>query len=366
MSEHSHRNLRAAATEADPRWRQVLERDLTADGSFVFAVRSTGIYCRPSCPSRRARPENVSFHADPAAAEAAGFRACQRCRPGLASPRQRQVDLIATLCQRIALAERPPTLAELARISGFSPWHLQRTFRAHTGLTPRAYAAALRADRLRAGLASGAAVTGAGLAAGYGSTASLYADAPRALGMAPGRFRAGAPRLELRYGIAPCALGLVLVADSGKGICAIALGDDAQSLVEQLQARFNQARLLADPESLGKKLAQVVDLVERPRGPVELPLDVRGTVFQQRVWQALQAIPAGSRRSYREVAADLGLPQGARAVAAACAANPLALVIPCHRVVRSDGGLAGYRWGLARKAALLESEAAAAGSPGKR
>lgn len=350
----------AARIQADPRWQRVLARDASADGSFVFSVRSTGVYCRPSCPARRARPENVDFHPDPAAAEAAGFRACLRCRPGLASPQQRQAALVASLCRYLAAAERAPTLAELARHAGLSAWHLQRVFRAHTGLSPSAYSRALRAERLRAALPAAATVTEAAYAAGYGSSARLYADATQVLGMPPARYRRGASGQELRYAISDCSLGRVLVACSPQGICAIALGAEDAVLEAELAGRFPQAQRIADAAGLGRQLAQVLQLVEQPGAPHDLPLDLRGTPFQQRVWQALQTIPAGGRISYTALALRLGLPHGARAVAAACAANPLAVAVPCHRVVRSDGDLAGYRWGLERKARLLAREAQSA------
>lgn len=348
---------RARATEADPRWQQVLRRDPAADGRFVFSVRSTGVYCRPTCTARRARPDNVAFHADPAAAEAAGFRACQRCRPGLASPRSRQAALVAELCRRIAAAPGALTLADLARISGLSPWHLQRSFRAHTGLTPHAYGVAVRAERLRQALPGAPSVTDAVHDAGYGSSTRFYAQSLHTLGMAPDSYRRGGREQRLRHAIAPCSLGLVLVAESSQGVCAIALGNDAAALEAELRTRFPLASLEAAPDTVGQHLAMVVALIEDPRHAPSLPLDVQGTTFQHRVWQALRAIPAGQRRSYAEIAAQLGMPKGARAVAAACAANPLAVLVPCHRVVRGSGDLAGYRWGVARKAALLAREA---------
>jgi len=369
----------AARVLVDPRWAALCTRDPAAEGQFVYAVRSTGIYCRPTCPSRRPRPENVAFYADPVAARAAGFRPCLRCHPDQPPLAQRQADLVAGLCRFIASADTLPTLDELAARAGLSPHHLHRLFQTHTGLTPRAYARAHRAERLRSGLGQGveiSAVTGhdcpgsrpadnsptitdALYAAGYNASSRFYAEADQVLGMAPRRFRAGGVAEEIRFAIAATSLGALLVARSSRGLCAILLGDDPAALAADLQQRFPQARLLGDgPQQPDFEawVAQVVGLVEQPRQGLALPLDLRGTVFQHRVWQALQAIPPGETRSYTEIAQALGLPKAVRAVAAACAANPLAVAVPCHRVVRSDGGLAGYRWGLERKARLQQRE----------
>lgn len=350
---------RAAQTCSDPRWTAVLERSPAADGHFVFAVRSTGVYCRPSCGARHPRPENVLFFSRPGEAEAAGFRPCRRCRPDQAPLAQRQAELVTALCRHMQDAETPPTLDSLAREAGLSPWHLHRVFKSVTGLTPRAYAAAIRSERLQARLARGEQVTEALHGAGFGSAAGFYAASPALLGMSPGRYRAGGADADILYTTGSCTLGVILVASSPTGICAISLGDTAEQLIDDLRARFPRARVDESDATLGERLAQVIQLVEHPTATAaaELPLDIRGTAFQQRVWQALQAIPPGNTLSYTELARRLGTPRSVRAVASACAANVLAVAIPCHRVVRNDGALAGYRWGIARKRALLDREA---------
>ncbi len=349
--------LRAAATVADPRWAAVERRDATADGHFFYSVRTTGVYCRPSCAARRARPENVAFHDSDAAAERAGFRPCRRCRPDRPQVHGHAA-LVAELCRVIDAAEQPPTLAELARRAGLSAWHLQRVFKQATGITPHAYAAATRARRVRAELARGASITEAIYEAGYQSNGRFYAESGRLLGMTPTRYRSGGVATEIRFAVGDCSLGAILVAESGRGVCAILLGDDADALLRELQDRFPRAELVGADAAFEQRVAQVVGFVEAPRLGLALPLDVRGTSFQQRVWQALREIPAGRTASYTEIAARIGAPRSVRAVAAACAANALAVAIPCHRVVRQDGGLAGYRWGLERKRTLLEREAA--------
>jgi AraC family transcriptional regulator of adaptative response/methylated-DNA-[protein]-cysteine methyltransferase len=348
---------RAAATLNDPRWAAVLARDAAADGTFFFAVRTTGVYCRPSCGARTPRPENVEFHRSPEAAEQAGFRPCRRCRPDLPPLAERQAALVVNLCRLIDRAEAPPTLQQLASHAGLSPHHLHRLFKAQTGLTPKAYAAARRAERLRAGLAQGAAVTDAAYAAGYNASSRFYAQAGQILGMMPKRYRAGGRHTAIRFAIGQCSLGAILVAASERGLCAILLGDDPVALACDLEDRFPQATLLGGEAGFDAWVAQVVGLVEAPKVGLNLPLDIRGTAFQQRVWQALRDIPPGQTASYSEIAHRLGLPKAVRAVAGACAANALAVAIPCHRVVRTDGSLSGYRWGVERKRALLEREA---------
>ncbi|MBM4061495.1 MAG: bifunctional DNA-binding transcriptional regulator/O6-methylguanine-DNA methyltransferase Ada [Planctomycetes bacterium] len=349
---------RAAATVADPRWRAVLARDAGADGAFVFAVRTTGVCCRPSCSARRARPEHVEFFADVAAAVRAGYRPCRRCRPDAEPPAARRAQLVARLCRTIEAAERAPTLRELAATAGLSPFHLQRLFRAVVGLTPHAYAAACRADRARTALARGATVTAALHGAGYGSTSRFYADAHARLGMLPRRFRRGGPGEVLEFGSASCSLGTVLVATTARGVAAILLGDEPKALEQDLRQRFPRAQFAAGGRAFRATLGAVVAFVDADRGRFALPLDLRGTTFQRAVWQALQSIPRGSTVGYAQLAARLGRPNGTRAVARACAQNPLAIVVPCHRVVRGDGDLAGYRWGLERKRALLAREGA--------
>ncbi|MBX9904205.1 MAG: bifunctional DNA-binding transcriptional regulator/O6-methylguanine-DNA methyltransferase Ada [Burkholderiales bacterium] len=347
--------IRAATTTGDPRWAAVLARDPAADGRFFYSVKTTGVYCRPSCASRTARPENVAFHATTAAAERAGFRPCKRCRPD--RPAGEQAARVAELCRWIERAEQVPSLATLAQHAGLSPWHLHRVFKAVTGLTPRAYAAAHRAQRVKTGLRQGATVTEAIYAAGYNSSARFYEQSNAVLGMTPSRYRAGGADTAIRFAVGQCTLGAILVAASARGICAILLGDAADALVRDLQDRFPRAELVGGDAGFERCVAQVVGFVEQPRLGLNLPLDVRGTVFQLRVWQALQKIPAGTTASYGEIAQRIGAPKSVRAVAGACAANALAVVIPCHRVVRSDGGLSGYRWGVARKRALLDREA---------
>ncbi|QDF97690.1 bifunctional transcriptional regulator/O6-methylguanine-DNA methyltransferase [Azoarcus sp. DD4] len=347
----------AAATERDPRWAAVVARDPAADGRFFYSVATTGVYCRPSCGARRARPENVRFHASREAAEAAGFRPCKRCRPDHPALAEQHAAGVTAACRLIEEAEAPPTLAALAAAAGLSPHHFHRIFRKLTGLTPRAYAAAHRAQRLRAGLDSGTTVTQAIFDAGYNANSRFYAEADAVLGMPASRYRAGGAGTEIRFAIAQCSLGAILVAASERGVCAVFMGDDPEALLRDLQDRFPRARLVGGDAGFEQTVATVVGFVEAPAIGLALPLDVRGTAFQQRVWQALREIPAGRTASYAEIAERIGAPRSVRAVAGACAANPVAVAIPCHRVVRSDGGLSGYRWGVERKRALLLREA---------
>jgi AraC family transcriptional regulator of adaptative response/methylated-DNA-[protein]-cysteine methyltransferase len=348
------------AHERDPRWSAVLRRDAASDGAFVYAVKTTGIYCRPSCPSRRPKPGNVGFFATCDEAEAAGFRACRRCRPNDVSPGQTHADLVAKACRTIETAERMPTLSALAKDAGLSAFHFHRLFKTITGLTPRGYGAARRASRMRDALAGGAdSVTAAIYDAGFGSSSRFYESSNDVLGMTPRTFRAGGTDADIVFAVGTCSLGAILVARTEKGVCAILLGDDPDRLLRELQGRFPKARMNAGGADFEGWVAKAVALVEAPARGFDLPLDIRGTAFQQRVWQALRDIPAGETASYADVARRLGAPKAVRAVASACAANPIAVAIPCHRVVRSDGGLSGYRWGAARKHALLEAEAQA-------
>jgi len=350
----------AQATSGDSRWAQVQARDASADGQFFYSVRTTGVYCRPSCAARPARPENVAFHLTTADAESAGFRPCKRCKPDQAPLAEQHAGLIARLCKLIEQAEVTPTLDQLAEQAGMSSFHLHRVFKAVTGLTPRAYAAAHRGQRVRSELnRAGATVTDAIYGAGYSSNGRFYAEADGLLGMTPTAFRAGGRDAEIRFAIGQCSLGAILVAASERGVCAILLGDDPDALARDLQDRFPKATLIGADAAFEATVAQVVGLVEAPRLGHALPLDVRGTAFQQRVWQALQQIPAGETASYAEVAQRIGAPTSMRAVAQACGANALAVAIPCHRVVRSDGALSGYRWGVERKRTLLDREAQA-------
>ncbi|KZC34425.1 MULTISPECIES: bifunctional DNA-binding transcriptional regulator/O6-methylguanine-DNA methyltransferase Ada [Rhodanobacter] len=348
-----------AATLADPRWVAVQARDAHADGSFFYSVRSTGVYCRPSCAARAARPENVAFHATAAEAERAGFRPCRRCRPDQPSLAQQQAAMVTAACRAIEHAETAPTLEQLAQPSGLSPFHFHRVFKAVTGVTPKQYAAAHRNRRVRNGLEHSHSVTAAIFDAGYNASSRFYETADQVLGMTPSSYRAGGVDSEIRFAIGACSLGAILVAQSERGVCAILLGDDPDALARELQDRFAKARLIGGDRDYERLVAQVVGFIEAPAIGLDLPLDVRGTAFQQRVWQALREIPAGSTASYGEIARRIGAPTAARAVAQACASNLLAVAIPCHRVVRNDGGLSGYRWGVPRKRALLEREAQA-------
>lgn len=358
MNMATRTELLAAATLNDPRWAAVAARDRAADGTFFYSVKTTGVYCRPSCGSRTPRPENVAFHATAAEAERAGFRPCKRCRPNRASADTRRDRLVAELCRHIERAERVPALDELAQIAGLSPFHLHRVFKAATGVTPRQYAAAHRSRRVRAALEGRRTVTEAIYDAGYNSSGRFYDEAAGLLGMTPTRFRAGGADTEIRFAIGESSLGAILVAATERGVCAILLGDDPDALARDLQDRFPRARLVGGDRDFERMVAEVVGLVEHPRVGFDLPLDIRGTAFQQRVWQALREIPAGNTVSYSEVARRIGAPRSVRAVAHAVASNRLAVAIPCHRVVRNDGALAGYRWGVERKRALLEREAA--------
>jgi len=363
QSERMPSSLSAELPATAARWAAVEARDRGADGRFVFAVRTTGVYCRPSCPSRRARRENVRFYATCDAAEAAGFRACRRCAPRAASADRALAEAVAAACRRLdaAAAEgRRIGLDELARASGYSAAHLHRAFRRSTGLTPRAYAEAARYERLRGELARGRPVLDAIAEAGFGSPSRAYAGAQRALGATPAALRARLAGTGVRYALRRTALGHALLATTDEGVCALALGDDADALEAGFRATHPQAvRRRRDPV-LTDGLRKVAAFVAKPSDALRLPLDVAGTAFQRRVWQALLALPPGATTSYAALAANIGAPRAVRAVAAACAANPVALAIPCHRVVAGDGGLAGYRWGVARKAALLERERASA------
>jgi AraC family transcriptional regulator, regulatory protein of adaptative response / methylated-DNA-[protein]-cysteine methyltransferase len=340
----------------DARWDAVVSKDKRADGQFYFSVRTTGVYCRPSCPARRARRENVAFHLSCEAAETAGFRSCKRCRPREASQSERDAALIARVCTLIEKSDEPLRLASLAAASGLSPFHFHRLFKAGTGLTPKAYADAHRADRVRKALPSSKTITAAIYDAGFNSNSRFYASSAQVLGMTPGRYRAGGQWVQIRFAIGECSLGSILVAATDRGVCAILMGNDPDALVRQLQDRFAKAELIGGDAKFETLVAKVVGFVEQPRLGLDLPLDVRGTAFQQRVWRALRQIGVGKTASYGEIAARIGNPKSIRAVAQACAANMIAVAIPCHRVIRTDGQLSGYRWGVQRKRALLERE----------
>ncbi|HET8622666.1 MAG TPA: bifunctional DNA-binding transcriptional regulator/O6-methylguanine-DNA methyltransferase Ada [Gemmatimonadales bacterium] len=350
---------RAAETTSDPRWATVVARDAGADGTFVYSVKTTGVYCRPSCAARQARPENIRFHSTPEAAEAAGFRPCKRCKPDQPSLAEQHAEKVTAACRWIESAAKAPTLDELAERAGLSVFHFHRVFRAITGVTPRDYARARRAERVRKELDRGRSVTRAIYDAGYNSSARFYQDSQDVLGMTPTAYRAGGTDAEIRFAVGECSLGSVLVARSGQGVCAILLGDDPDQLARTLQERFPRAELIGGDPAFEELVAKVIGIVEAPSHGLDLPLDVRGTAFQQRVWRALRDVPAGATVSYAEIAKRIGAPTAVRAVAQACSANPLAVAIPCHRVVRTDGALSGYRWGVERKRALLAREARA-------
>lgn len=339
----------------DTQWRAIQVRDRSADGRFVYGVISTGIFCRPSCPARRPNPDNVRIFPNGQAALQAGFRPCRRCHPfsPAGSP---VIDTVIELCRYIEQNHHLPTLKDLAAHCGWSRYHLQRQFKAITGLSPRDYALAVRRRRLAVNLQHRHSISDAMQESGMESSSQLYTQGKQMLGMLPGQYRSGGAGIAIRFAMAECSLGSLLVAETAQGICAISLGDDPEPLLHEFQARFAGAELLPPDQAFDDKIARVIALIEAPHQNLSLPLDIRGTAFQQRVWQALQQIRAGTTLSYQELAEKIGQPGAARAVASACAANTLAVAIPCHRIVRRDGSLSGYRWGVERKRALLERE----------
>lgn len=322
-------------------------------------MATTGIYCRPGCPARTPKRENVAFYDTIAEAEAAGFRACKRCKPAQPKLGDQHRDMVAEACRRIEAAEEQPSLDELALAAGLSPHHFHRIFKSILGVTPKAYAMAHRQKRVRARLSRSKTVTDAIYDSGFNSSGRFYAESTDVLGMTPGDFRAGGIDTDIKFAVETCSLGKILVAASDKGVCAIFLGDDRDALVGDLQKRFPKARLIDGDRAFEKLTASVVGFVEAPDASWDLPLDVRGTAFQHRVWQALRGIPAGETASYAEIAKRIGAPKAVRAVGTACGANPVAIAIPCHRVVRANGSASGggYRWGTARKQTLLAREA---------
>ncbi|MBJ9976727.1 bifunctional DNA-binding transcriptional regulator/O6-methylguanine-DNA methyltransferase Ada [Pseudomonas sp. S75] len=340
----------------DQRWQAVQARDSAAVGHFVYAVRTTGIHCHPGCRARLPKREHVEFFDAAAAAQAAGYRPCKRCSTPRRDPQAQRSALVTRACRLIEAGDEAVPLAQLAERLSVSPYHLHRLFKAETGLTPKAYASAFRARRLRDGLEQGASITEAIFDAGFNSNSRFYADADQRLGMRARDYRAGGAGIRIRFALAQCSLGAILVAQSARGICAILLDDDPQALLEHLQDLFPKAELVGGDDDFERLVAQVIGFVEAPALGLNLPLDVQGTVFQERVWQALREVPAGSRVSYSDIAERIGAPKAVRAVAAACAANRIAVAIPCHRVVRRDGDLSGYRWGVERKRALLKRE----------
>jgi AraC family transcriptional regulator, regulatory protein of adaptative response / methylated-DNA-[protein]-cysteine methyltransferase len=349
----------ADAVTQDPRWARVQTRDKTADGIFWFSVATTGVYCRPSCPSRLANPKNVRFHDTTEAAEAAGFRACRRCNPNGLSIGAENAVLVAKACRLIDVAEKEPSLAELASSAELSESYFHRVFKTITGVTPKAYAAARRAARVREELGKTGTVTQAIYEAGFNSSGRFYENSGELLGMTPSSYRSGGAQEELRFAVGQCSLGAILVASSAKGVAAILIGDDPDALTRDLQDQFPKAHLIGGDAGFEALVARVVGFVEAPHIGLDLPLDVRGTAFQQRVWQALRDIPPGTTATYTDIAVRIGAPSAVRAVAGACAANALAVAIPCHRVIRHDGALSGYRWGVERKRDLLAREARA-------
>jgi AraC family transcriptional regulator of adaptative response/methylated-DNA-[protein]-cysteine methyltransferase len=347
---------RSRASE-DERWQAVMRRERAADGTFYYSVRTTGVYCRPTCAARLPRRENVRFHESCAAAERAGFRPCKRCRPNEPALAEQRAAAVAKACRLIETAEEMPNLDALARTAGMSRFHFHRVFKSITGVTPKAYAAQHRAQRVRDELGRSATVTEAIYGAGFNSNGRFYATSSEVLGMTPTNFRSGGKGTVIRFAVGESSLGPILVAATEKGVCAILLGDDPDGLVRELQDRFPKAQLIGGDNAFEQRVAKVVGFVEAPALGLDLPLDIRGTAFQQRVWQALRDIPAGKTATYTEIAERIGTPKAVRAVASACAANAIAVAIPCHRVVRIDGALAGYAWGVERKRALLNREA---------
>jgi AraC family transcriptional regulator of adaptative response/methylated-DNA-[protein]-cysteine methyltransferase len=343
-------------TQTEQHFATIIARDAKADGAFFYAVKTTGVYCRPSCAARPPRPENVSFFATCAEAQAAGFRPCKRCKPDQPPRAEREAEAVARACRIIEAAEEPPALAALAAAAGLSPFHFHRIFKAATGVTPKAYAAAHRDARVKSALRQGSSVTEAIFDAGYNSSGRFYAKAEARFGMRPRVFREGGAGEVMVWATAPCSFGLVLVAATAKGICAIFLGANGQALEEELRQRFPKADIRGAEKKFAATVEQVAAFVDAPVQAHSLPLDIRGTAFQQRVWAELVKIPPGQTATYTQIAASIGAPKAVRAVGSACAANPLAVAIPCHRALRKGGALAGYRWGLQVKRKLLETE----------
>jgi AraC family transcriptional regulator, regulatory protein of adaptative response / methylated-DNA-[protein]-cysteine methyltransferase len=353
-------------SDEESRWQALLHRDRAAEQAFVYAVQTTGVYCRPGCPSRLPRREHVEFFSDSRGAERVGYRPCRRCRPADEAAADPVVDLMVNACRRLE-QEQPPSLSELAAEAGLSPHHFQRRFKKLVGITPKQYARTSQAQRfgklLRQG---GGSVTQAIYEAGFNASSRAYDSARQRLAMAPATYRKGGAGLTIRFACAPCFLGWVAVAMTEHGICAIELGDDRQAVAAQLRHHFPKARLEAAGPEFSAVVAEVIALLEAPPRTVDLPLDIQGTAFQQQVWQVLRQIPPGSTVSYGEVARRLGRPRAVRAVAGACAANKLAVVVPCHRVIGSDGSLSGFRWGIKRKRTLLQRESTATDTAERR
>jgi AraC family transcriptional regulator, regulatory protein of adaptative response / methylated-DNA-[protein]-cysteine methyltransferase len=343
-----------ASMNDDQRWQAVLARDLKLDGEFVFAVSSTHIYCRPSCPSRRPRRDRVSFFVSPAGAEEAGYRACLRCHPRGAI--EQKSELVRRACELLEQADEAMTLSRLSELLEISSFHLQRTFKKALGISPRQYADSRRAEKFKGGVREGQPITAAMYDAGYSSSSRLYERSAAELGMTPATYSRNGRGATIHYATTECELGWLLVAATEKGICAVRLGSDSAELESDLRIEFSAAQLEPDPGDLRKLVNQILEHLAGKRPDLNLPLDVQATAFQRQVWEALRAIPYGSTRSYSQVAEAIGRPNAVRAVARACATNPVALVVPCHRVIASNKSLSGYRWGLERKKKLLERE----------
>jgi AraC family transcriptional regulator of adaptative response/methylated-DNA-[protein]-cysteine methyltransferase len=343
----------------EERWEAIVRRDPRADGAFYYSVKTTGVYCRPSCAARTPLRKNVAFHTSCKDAELAGFRPCKRCKPNGPATDLSHSTAVAAACRALETTEDIPNLDALAAGAGMSRFHFHRVFKRSTGLTPKAYAVAHRAKRMREVLPGRNSVTEAIYEAGFNSNGRFYAKSSQILGMKPNSFRGGGAGTSIRFAVGECSLGSILVASSDKGVCAILIGNDPDALAKDLQDRFPNARMIGGDRDFERVVAKVVGFVEAPRIGLKLPLDIQGTAFQQRVWQALREIPAGSTTTYTEIAKRIGAPKAVRAVAGACASNPIAVAIPCHRVVRTDGSLSGYRWGVERKRALLKREGAA-------
>jgi AraC family transcriptional regulator, regulatory protein of adaptative response / methylated-DNA-[protein]-cysteine methyltransferase len=344
----------------DARWQGVLRKDARLDGQYLFAVKTTGIYCRPSCPSRIPQRGNVSFYASAQAAQRDGYRACLRCTPDGASQREQQTQAVVQACRALEASPERISLQALAELVGLSPHHFHRVFKAVTGVTPLAYFKARQKAQIGQSLHTTGTVTEAMYDAGFSSSGRFYENTHAMLGMTPSAYKAGGAGEHIRAAVRPCALGLVLVAATQRGVCTIEFGDDAAELMQRVQQRFPQAQVQAEDAQFADWLGQLLAHIQQPARALQLPLDVRGTAFQQQVWQALQAIPLGETLSYTEVAQRIGKPKAVRAVASACASNVLAVAIPCHRVLRGTGELSGYRWGVDRKRSLLDAEAVAA------
>ena len=359
MNQTEQNTESARMIKSDPRWASIVARQGADGGKFYYSVKTTGVYCRPSCAARLARPENVRFHATCREAEKAGFRPCKRCKPDRPSLVEEHATKITAICRLIEQSDEPPRLNKLAAEAGLSVFHFHRVFKALTGVTPNDYAKANMAKRVRRKLGEGSSVTEAIYDAGYNSNSRFYETSNQMLGMTPSKFRAGGSDADIYFAVGECSLGSILVAATRKGLCAILLGSDPARLVRDLQDQFPKANLIGNEKRYAALVAKVVGFVEQPRLGLDLPLDIRGTAFQQRVWKALRDIPVGETASYATIAKKIGLPKSVRAVAQACAANTIAAAIPCHRVIRSNGSLSGYRWGVERKRTLLEREARA-------